>query len=92
MVLVGKRGVQGACGVCVVSVRLAFFTWRGSLDLAAQAIALYATLFHLSIQGAATEFSVQRQMNRARGARVIRRSVQRIDLFIVCSPPARPSV
>jgi hypothetical protein len=25
---VGKRGVQGAYGVCVVSVRLAFFTWR----------------------------------------------------------------
>jgi hypothetical protein len=25
---VGKRGVQGACGVLVVSVRLAFFTWR----------------------------------------------------------------
>jgi hypothetical protein len=24
---VGKRGVQGACGMCVVSVRLAFFTW-----------------------------------------------------------------
>ena len=35
----------------------------------------YATslLFHLAIQGAATEFSMQRQMNRFRGARVIRR-------------------
>ena len=28
MVLVGKRGVQGACGVRVVSLRLVIFTWR----------------------------------------------------------------
>jgi len=33
LVWVGKRGVQGACGVCVVSVRLAFFTWRSPVGV-----------------------------------------------------------
>ena len=35
MVWVGKRGVQGACGVCVVSVRLAFARVSHSAGLGA---------------------------------------------------------
>ena len=48
---------------------------NGSLDLAARAIAQHAFLFHLAIQGAATEFCCVGQMHRTRDARVIRRSV-----------------
>ena len=48
---------------------------NGSLDLAARAIAQHAFLFHLAIQDAATEFRCAGQMNRARGARVIRQSM-----------------
>jgi hypothetical protein len=44
------------------------------MDLTARAIVLQAFLFDLSKIGAAKKFTVQQQMNRARGARVIRRS------------------
>jgi hypothetical protein len=47
---------------------------NGSLDLAARAIAQHAFLFHLAIQGAAQKLALQRQMNRARGGSVVRRS------------------
>ena len=38
---------------------------NGSFDLAARAIVLQAFLFHLAIQGAATEFYCAGQMHRA---------------------------
>ena len=41
---------------------------NGSLDLAARAIVLQALLFHLAIQGAATEFHCAGQMHRTRDA------------------------
>ena len=41
---------------------------NGSLNLAAQAIVLQAFLFHLAIQGAATEFHCAGQMHRTRDA------------------------
>ena len=47
---------------------------NGSLDLAARAIAQYPFLFHLAIQGAAQKLALRRQMNRARGWSVVRRS------------------
>jgi glycerol-3-phosphate acyltransferase PlsY len=65
MISVSRTSMSIVVVCCVVS--------NGSLDLAARAIVLQAFLFHLAIQDAATEFSVQRQMNRPRGARVIRR-------------------
>ena len=42
---------------------------NGSLDLAARAIVLHAFLFHLAIQGAATEFYCAGKMHRTRDAR-----------------------
>ena len=48
---------------------------NGSLDLAARATVLQAFLFDLATIDAAKKFAMQRQMNRARGARVIKRSV-----------------
>ena len=60
--------------VVVVVVVVVVLVVNGSLDLAARAIVLQAFLFDLAKIGAAKEFTVQRQMNRARGARVIRRS------------------
>ena len=47
---------------------------NGSLDLTARAIVLQAFLFDLAKIDAFKKFTVQQQMNRARGARVIRRS------------------
>ena len=44
---------------------------NGSLDLAARAIVLQAFLFHLAIQGAATEFHCADQMHRTRDARAV---------------------
>ena len=46
----------------------------GSLDLTAREIVLQAFLFDLATIDAAKKFAVQQQMNRAKGARVIRRS------------------
>jgi hypothetical protein len=51
--------------VCVVTVA------TGSLDLAARAFVLQAFLFHLAIQGAATEFHCAGRMHRARDARAV---------------------
>jgi len=62
--------------VCVCpSVRASVLVVNGSLDLTANSASSTTAsfLFHLVIQNAATEFTVQRQMNRASGARVIRR-------------------
>jgi hypothetical protein len=47
---------------------------NGSLDLTARATVLQAFLFDYATIGAAKKFAMERQMNRARGARVIRRS------------------
>jgi hypothetical protein len=47
---------------------------NGSLDLAARAIVLQAFLFDQATTDAAKKFAMQRQMNRARGGSVIRRS------------------
>ena len=47
---------------------------NGSLDLTARGIVLQAFLFDLAKIDAAKKFTVQLQMNRARGARVIGRS------------------
>jgi hypothetical protein len=57
---------------------------NGSLDLAARVIVLQACLFHLAIQGAATEFRCAGQMNRARGARVLEcwRVADHFDFFV----------
>jgi hypothetical protein len=46
---------------------------NGSLDLAARAERLKAFLFDLATMDAATEVTVQWQMHRTRGVRVIRR-------------------
>jgi hypothetical protein len=46
---------------------------NGSLDLAARAIVLQAFVFDKAILDAATEFAEQRQMNRHKGARIMRR-------------------
>jgi hypothetical protein len=43
----------------------------GSLDLAARAIVIQAFLFHLAIQGAATEFCCAGQMHWTRDARAV---------------------
>ena len=56
--------------VCLC-VRVSVLVVNGSLDLTARAARLQAFLFHLAIQGAATEFRCAGQMNRARGARVL---------------------
>ena len=48
---------------------------NGSLDLTAREIVLQAFLFDLAKTDAATDFCCAGQMNRARGARVIRRSM-----------------
>jgi hypothetical protein len=47
---------------------------KGSLDLAARAIVLKAFLFHLAKIDAATVLRCAGEVNRTRGARVIRRS------------------
>ena len=57
--------------VVVVVVRAVV---NGSLDLTARAIVQQAFLFDLAKFNAAKKFTVQQQMNRARGALVIRRS------------------
>ena len=44
---------------------------NGSLDLAAREIVLQAFLFDLATIDAAKKFTVQQQMNRAKGARVM---------------------
>jgi hypothetical protein len=44
---------------------------NGSLDLTARAIVLKAFLFHLAIQGAATELRCAGQMHRTRDARAV---------------------
>jgi hypothetical protein len=44
---------------------------NGSLDLTARAIVLQAFLFHLAVQGAATEFRCAGQMHRTRDARAV---------------------
>ena len=65
VLLVGSRWCLSVC----LSVCRCRAVVNGSLNLAARAIVLHAFLFHLTIQGAAKKFALQRQMNRARGAR-----------------------
>jgi hypothetical protein len=68
----------------VVVVVVVVLVENGSLDLAAQEILLKAFLFDLAKIHAAKKFAVQRQMNRARGAHVIRRSnvTEHCDYFV----------
>jgi hypothetical protein len=67
--------------VCVCAVV------NGSLDLAARAARLQTFLFDKAIQDAATEFTVQWQMHRARDARVFgcHSFVRRIEMHRVTS-------
>ena len=60
---------------------------NGSLDLTVRAARFRALLFHLAIQSASTEFRCARQINRARGARVLerQREVEHCDFFRVNS-------
>jgi hypothetical protein len=62
--------IRFACGVCI---RPSVLVVNGSLDLAARAIFLQTFLFHLLIQGAATEFSCVGQIHRTRDVRVLER-------------------
>jgi hypothetical protein len=58
-------------GISMSFVVVVVLVINGSLDLAARAIVLDAFLFHLSIQGAATEFRCVGQMLRTRDARAV---------------------
>ena len=59
----------------------------GSLDLAARAIVLQAFLFDEAEIGAAKKIASQRQMNRARGGRVLERQrvAEHCGLFVSTS-------
>ena len=65
----GAATTPGACVCVFVCVRPCVLVVNGSLDLTARAARLQAFLFDLATIGTATEFTVQRQMNRARCAR-----------------------
>jgi hypothetical protein len=59
---------------------------NGSLELAARAERLQTFLFDKATKDTATEFAVQRQMNRPRGERFIRRwmATEHCDCFVTC--------
>ena len=72
--------------VCSLSVVVCAVV-NGSLDLAARAIVLQAFLIDEAKIGATKKFALQRQMNRARGGRVLERQrvAEHCGLFVSTS-------